>query len=258
MQMFLFASFWIYLRMRRRGFSLGMWVACLVCYCLALLSKTNAAMFPLVVYLYEMTLGRERPWSVRALLRPIPFGLCVLALLGFTKYYLQFSDYDMVVERSGHLSYAAAQLQHHVFHYLSNFAWPYPIRQDPGVEVVVWKQALGAVCLLASWVAAFAWWRRAPLFAFCVLAYQAMLVPTSSVLPLWAEVVAYRPYSASVYSCFGRLSRGLSLRHCSMPARAASVNGRGLVFWVGQRFAANSACARGLRIAAGARALAPL
>ena len=203
MQMFLFASLWIYLRMRRRGFSLGMWIACLICYCLALLSKTNAAMLPMVIYLYEVTMGRARPWSMRALLRPVPFGLCALCLFGFTKYYLNFSDYEMVVESSGHLTYGAAQLQHHVFHYLSNFPWPYPIRQDPGIEIVVWKRAIGAACLLASWLAAFAWWRRWPLFAFCVLAYQVMLVPTSTLLPLWADAVAYRPYSASAFLFLG-------------------------------------------------------
>lgn len=203
MQMFLFASFWIYLVMRRRDFSLWWWLVCLVCYCLALLSKTNAAMLPVVIFLYEVTVGKSRLWSKRALLGPLPFGLCAVSLFCFTKYYLEFSDYDMVVESGGHLTYGSAQLQHHVFHYLSNFAWPYPIRQDPAAPIILWKQLLGSAGLLASWIAVLVWWRRFPLFAFCVLAYQVVLAPTSSFLPLWADLAAYRPYSASAFLFVG-------------------------------------------------------
>lgn len=203
MQMFLFASFWIYLVMRRRGFSVGLWIACLLCFCLALLSKTGAAMMPVVIFLFELTIGKARLRSAQALLRPLPFLVCVLTLFGFTRFYLHFSDYHTVVDSEGGLSYGAAQLQHHVFHYLSNFAWPYPIRQDPAILVVGWKQVVGAGCLLASWTAALLLWRRVPLFAFCVLAYQAMMAPTSSVIPLWADAAAYRPYAGSAFLFIG-------------------------------------------------------
>ena len=48
-------------------------------------------------------------------------------------------------------------------------------------------------------VVAVACWRRRPLVTFGLLSYWVLLIPTSSIVPLLAEIIAYRPYPSSPF-----------------------------------------------------------
>ena len=106
------------------------------------------------------------------------------AVLFFAGVVLGFSDLQNILAGPSPAEYFLAQLQHHVFHYLRNFAWPFEMRMGAVDEAALWQSATGGLLLLASWVLAWRWRRTRPLLVFCLLSYQGMLLLTSSVLPL--------------------------------------------------------------------------
>jgi tetratricopeptide (TPR) repeat protein len=55
------------------------------------------------------------------------------------------------------------------------------------------------VFVLSTFSAAWLARRALPVITFCVLAYWALLVPESSILPLWAIATDYRPYASSPF-----------------------------------------------------------
>ncbi len=198
MQMFTLSALFCYVRMRRLGPSAGRWAVVVGLFLLALLSKKNAVALPAVVLLFELGPAAQ---SIRdgAMWRRVGvFAGCVAAVLLFIEFGLGFSDFDHVVTHSPK-RYAAAQSQHHTFHYLANFAWPFPIRQLADDPVVMWKQIVGGFVIAGAIALAWRWRRAHPLRMFCILSYAVMIALTSSLIPMHSEIVPYRAYPSSPY-----------------------------------------------------------
>lgn len=204
MQVFMIGSLLVYVRMRGSGSdTLGGWVAVLALFILALLSKTGVVVLSGVVVAYEVAVRRERPLSPGPWLRATPFLVLAIAFFAFVSLGLNHSEIDIV--RSNEydpVSYGATQLKLHLFHYMRNFVWPFPIRQGPEVALVgplhpaAWA---GAAFVLSTLSAAWFARRALPVVTFCVLAYWALLVPEASIFPLWALATDYRPYASSPF-----------------------------------------------------------
>lgn len=203
MQMFLVGSLLTYARMRRLGENGRRWTGCLLLVLLSLMSKKNAVAIPAVVILFELLVARQSYRDPRVWLRVGVFVALVGAFLLFVRFGLGFSDFENVVNRPDRVTYMLGEMQHHVFHYVRNFFWPFLIRVAPLQPHVTWQIIVGGVCIVASFVFAAVFWRRWPLLVFCVLAYQALIALTSSVFPLFDEVVGYRPYPASGFFWLG-------------------------------------------------------
>jgi len=224
MEMFLLAAFLGYVRMRRLGDSWWRWALILAALALALLSKTNAVVLPLLVLLFEIVVRRESwarpgPW-----LRALPFGAVAAAFFFYTRFVLGFSDLAAVTSNRWHgtLEYALTQANLHVLVYLPNFFLPHRIHMPAGAEPAGFLDPgalLGVVFILATLIAAWMLRRRTPLVSFCILAYWTLLIPTSSMVPLLTARVDYRPYPASpfLFLCLGLLAvRYLKPRLCAI------------------------------------------
>ena len=204
MQVFLSGSLLQYLRMRRRGWTPAGWGGCLALLVLALMSKSTAAAAPLVVLVFEGTLGRERWRSVVSWRRAAPFALAVLAFYTSVARLLDFSELARVqAQGTVFWRYPLTQARVHVEHYLSNFVWPFPIRMAAWAEPahgLLEPDVLGGLAVVALSLG-FAWRvrRRMPAVAFGILAYWALMLPESSVIPLHHAAVHYRPYPASPF-----------------------------------------------------------
>ena len=198
MQMFLMGSLYCYVRMRRIGETRWRWASCLVLLLLSMLAKKNAAVVPALVLLFEVIPGGGSIKDSAVWRRVSAFAAVVFVVLAFAKFGLDFSDYGNVVTGEAG-PYAAAQLQHHVFHYLRNFVWPFPIRLAAHDTIVLWQQIVGAVCIVGSFSLAWIWIRRRPLVAFGIFGYWVMLALTSSVLPFHSDIVPYRPYPSGAF-----------------------------------------------------------
>ena len=88
-----------------------------------------------LVFLVEMAgrlVKKENPRRAAPYLRALPFAAVVAAHFLYTTFYLRFSDLAQDLDRSGSgWTYALTQARLHVFHYLRNAFWPFPIRQEP-------------------------------------------------------------------------------------------------------------------------------
>jgi tetratricopeptide (TPR) repeat protein len=198
MQMFLFASLTCYARMRRLGETKGRWVLSLALLLLALLSKKNAVVIPALVLFFDLLLARDSIMSRGLWRRAGIFAGVVALLLCYIKFGLDFSDYENVATHSP-MRYAAAQGQHHVFHYLRNFVWPFSIHVLPAEPVETWKQVAGIGFILASLAGIWIWWKTQPMRAFCIVGYAALIAVTSSVIPMHSEIVPYRAYPSGAF-----------------------------------------------------------
>lgn len=234
MEVFLIASLLAYLRLRREGATIWRWGGVLALFVLAILSKTTAAMAPLVVLVFELTVGggsvREAaPWR-----RALPFVAVTLMFFGVSYLTLDFSGLARVQERGLALDwrYPLTEGKVHLFHYLSNFAWPFPIRQAPYVEpargLTDGRVLLGLAVIGSSLAAAWGLRRRAPLAAFCILAYWILMIPESSILSHHHPVVHYRAYASSP---FLYLVIGLAAERFLPPRAALLLGGAAVVYF---------------------------
>jgi Tfp pilus assembly protein PilF len=204
MQVFMIGSFLGYVRMRGSGSdTLRGWAAILALYVLALLSKTGVVVLSGLVVAYEVAVRRESPLSPRVWLRATPFVALAIAFFAYVSLVLNHSEIGVV--RSNEYTpvvYGATQLKLHLFHYMRNFVWPFPIRQGPEVAAAgpLDPAALaGAVFVFFTLSAAWLARRTLPVVTFCVLAYWALLIPEASIFPLWAIATDYRPYASSPF-----------------------------------------------------------
>jgi tetratricopeptide (TPR) repeat protein len=226
MQAAMGGSLYCYLRLRRDGATAGRWALTLFLFLLALLSKTNAVVIILVIFLFETLMAGETPLCRRPWLKVLPFVLVAGLFLAFTRLVLGFSDLDQALADSWFsYSYLLTQFKLHLFHYFRNLVWPFYVRGMPFVAPaaslleprVLLGLALIAGSVLAAWLAR----RRAPVVAFAIFAYWATMVPESSFLPLHQLASAYRgypglPYLALVvavllFQYFPRRAAGLTL-----------------------------------------------
>jgi hypothetical protein len=208
MQVFMLGALLTYVRMRGAGNdTLVGWVATLALYILALLSKTGVVVLCGLVVAYEVAVRGERPLSAGPWLRALPFLCLAIAYFAYVSLVLHHSEIDVV--RSNEytsVSYGATQLKLHLFHYMRNFVWPFPIRQGPDIALngpfhpAAWA---GALFVLFTFFVAWRVRRDLPVVAFCVAAYWALLVPEASIFPLWALAADYRPYASSPFLYLG-------------------------------------------------------
>jgi len=204
MQFFFLGSWLAFVRLRRTGETSASWACVLVLFALALLSKTGSIVAPLLVLLFEWTLGRQSLREVRPYVRAAAFGLVGVAFLAYSRLVLGFSDLANVIKEGGSpMTYALTQAKLHLTHYLRNFVWPLPIRQSPlavqATSVFEPAVALALTFIIATLVFAFRWRRTHPLAAFSIGAYWILMLPESSVLPFYHLAVDYRPYPSSPF-----------------------------------------------------------
>ncbi|MGH7470562.1 MAG: tetratricopeptide repeat protein [Longimicrobiales bacterium] len=219
MQVFFLAALLAYARMRRLGESNWRWTIIIGLIAASLLAKTNLVVAPLLFLAFDIALAGASLRDPRVWQRAATVSAVVFAFFLGTRVFLGFSDIAQVVAQGqALLPYAATQAQLHLFHYLPHFWWPFPIRLLPAVEPAVlndYRTWLSLAFILSSLV--LAWWlgripgrhaawksgkpvpRRAPLFAFCIVAYWILMVPESSVVPLHQAAADYRPYPSSVF-----------------------------------------------------------
>ncbi|MCU1384999.1 MAG: hypothetical protein JWL71_3696 [Acidobacteria bacterium] len=198
MEVFLAATLWAYARMRRRGDSVLGWAVVLVLFAASLLAKTNGIMMPLVVLAFErMIAGRASSWRA-SLGRIAAFAAVIATYFLWTRFGLHFSALQQVLNgRAISTTYPLTQLWVHLI-YLANTVWPFAIREMPAVVIVAgpfeWRALAGAAALLAS--AAIAWRlrRTQPIVTFAIVSYWVLLLPESSILPLYQLRNDYRPY----------------------------------------------------------------
>jgi tetratricopeptide (TPR) repeat protein len=215
-------SLYCYVRMRRVGETPLRWAVTLGLFVLSLLSKPNAAMAVIVVFLFETLVAREKVLSKELWLRVLPFVLMVVLFQGFTRFILGFSDLDQALADPGSsFGYLLTQVKLHLFHYLRNLVWPFEIRGLPyvkQVKSVLDPQMLVALAFIGATIAV-AWLvrRRAPVMAFAIFAYWATMLPESSFLPLHRIAADYRAYPGLPY--LGLVIAMLAFRY--LPPKAA-------------------------------------
>jgi len=207
MQMFLSASFLVYVKMRRtKETVLGYVFAALMLAC-SMLSKTNPVVMPLLILSYEVLVMKGKYTDPKTWLRTLPFGIVVLSFFAYTKFFINFSDVQHLFsfDRASLFYYFPTQARLHLFVYLANFFYPFNIHIEPYVERVgiLNLQAITGILFIAgSLFAAVKARQKNPVLSFCVMAYWIMLLPDSSFMPLHEWMVDYRPYPSSPYLYF--------------------------------------------------------
>ncbi|MFT5154432.1 MAG: tetratricopeptide (TPR) repeat protein, partial [Planctomycetota bacterium] len=192
---FLLLSFLSYLRWRRLGGVRRISLALLFAL-VALMSKTNAVAMPALVFVFEITAGRQRLASRAAWMRTALATLPVLLFFFVTEGLLGFSDRGQVIIDRDPFEYPLTEFRVHLFYYLRNLIWPFEMRALPHIEAakgfIEGGVLLGIAFAIGS--AAFVLLRRAqaPLATFAVAAYWTMFMPTSSFMPFRSFAADYR------------------------------------------------------------------
>jgi tetratricopeptide (TPR) repeat protein len=214
MEAFLAATMLAYVRMRRRGDTAWQWAVVLALFACSLLAKTNGIVMPALVFAFErLVAGRSSSWRA-SLARSAAFAAVVAIFFAWTRFGLHFSALQQVLNGGAvSMTYPLTQLWVHLI-YLANAVWPFAIREMPAVVPVTslsdWRPLAGASVVLSS--AALAWRLRRthPIVSFTIVAYWLLLLPESSVLPLYQLRNDYRPYPSSPFlflACVATASR---------------------------------------------------
>jgi tetratricopeptide (TPR) repeat protein len=203
MQVFSLGMLLAYARMRRLGETAARWAVVIALLALSLLAKTNLVVAPLILLAFDLILART---TLRDRLLWRRAGLAagvVAAFFVVTQLALGFSDLAQVTQaEASPLQYGLTQARLHLFHYLPHFVWPFPIRLLPSIDpgrVSDYRVWLGLLFVVAAVGLAWRYRRTAPIVAFCVIAYWILMIPESSVLPLYQAAVDYRPYAGSLF-----------------------------------------------------------
>ncbi len=178
------------------------WVAALSLLELALLSKVTAAIAPLLILVWEWTIGGRdlrdaRPWK-----RAAPYAAVVIGHLAAARLLLDFGDLSRVQPGvPWSWTYALSQADIHLSEYLKNFVWPEAIRMAPyaleRTTLLDPRVMLGLIVIVASLVLAVKLRRAAPVAAFAILGYWALMIPESSLIPISHLAVHYRAFPSS-------------------------------------------------------------
>ncbi len=241
MEFFLMGSLLAYVRMRREGDTSWRWIVALGFLILALLSKATAAMAPLLVLVFEATMGRGSLRMAAPWLRTAPFVAVVAGFYGFAALVLDFSALAQVQQGGPPFWwYPLTQATVHLFHYLTNFFWPFPIRMAAAVEpargLLEPQVLLGLAVIGAAFFAAWRVRRTAPILAFSIAGYWVLMAPESSILPLHHLAVHYRPYPASP---FFFLALGLVIERWVPSRAAAAIGAAAIAFFAGASVSLN-------------------
>jgi len=201
---FLLSALLCYISAARSGGALA-WIGCGLALLFALLSKQNAALFPVVTFAYELTIGRRRLSDYTLWGRTLSLVWLVGAFLALVRFGLDFSDADQLLIKRAPFEYPLTELRVHLFHYGRNLFFPLYLSPLPAIDGATSPLELGvlsggafvALCLYIALTQA----RRRPLLSFCVLAYFAWLAMTSSILPMRSFAEDYRQLISLPFAC---------------------------------------------------------
>lgn len=201
---FILGALLAYIRASRRP-SVGAWILCALCLLGGLLSKQNAALFPLIALLYELTLGRRSLKDSVLWKRAGGLALFVGAYLAFIRYGIGFSDADQLVVARVPFEYPLTELRLHLSHYAKNLIWPLSLHPLPEIQAATSAANLGVIlgALFIAFALSTAWRsaRSRPLLSFAVFAYFAWLSMTSSVIPMRSFAEDYRQLISLPFAC---------------------------------------------------------
>jgi len=238
---FLTISLYTYVRMRKVGESPLRWTTSLFFLLLALFSKPNALMAPAIVLAFELIVARSRVTSIKTWFRVGVFAIVVVAhyalrghvLLSLPNVGGQATALPLPVSPLAIIKTdipgLMLQLKAHLFYYLRNFVWPFPIRAHPFLTPVKsfldLKMLLGFATIVGSLIVGWFSRKKSPVISFCIFAYWIMFYVTKDI-----------PYPADrwMYSSLPYLSfvaAYLIFKHTAR--RASLVITTGLIFYFG-------------------------
>ena len=209
--------------------------------------KQTAAMFPFLIFLYELYFFHESPWRAlkrrwawAVLLAVLPVGILV-AYMGPTFWEKLQAGYAGRDFTMGQRLLSGARV---TFYYLSLIAWPLPSRltvdYDFPVSSSLWQPpttlpSVIAILALVGWALATASSRR--LLSFSMLWFLGNLVPESTIMPL-DLVFEHRLYLASlgpIAAATAFVVQALSARRTWLAALLLSLAAATLAVWTYQR-----------------------
>jgi len=181
------------------------WSACAVLLVCALFSKQNAALFPAIVFIFELTVGRRGLLDWALWKRTLSFTALVAGFLALVNYGVGFSDADQLLIERAPYEYPLTELRLHLFHYMRNLVWPFMLHPLPAIEPVQNPLEpgvlLGMFFLIVSLSGASLLSKARPLLAFCIFAYFGWLSMTSSILPMRSFAEDYRQLISLPFAC---------------------------------------------------------
>ncbi len=206
MQAFLAVSLYIYTKMRKSKETLGKWAAVIFFFLLALLSKIMVLIVPLLILEFELIMAKSGIPSWKTWARFLAFQLSVF----FVWLYVRFGTiiYGTTAAYMGtslkdRLYYLMTQFKMHLFYYLRNFIYPFPIRGLPDCDVVKSvtdiKMLTGFIFILLTIIIAWHMRKKLPLLSFSIAAYWTMFIPSSSIFPLFQYIADRWMYPSLPY-----------------------------------------------------------
>lgn len=201
-QLFLLASLFLYVRMRRTNGPPWLWLPIIAGATLCLLGKMNVAL-PAVVWALEFGLLDRKAGAWKACVRALPFAAAVGIVFVYVRLVLGFSELANVADAAGSpIDYAVDQLRLYGAHYLWNLLWPWSMGLFPDLSGSPWSDprlGVGVIALGGLLAAAASCRETQPLVTTGVLAYLLLMLPESSLLPLSHAHMPYRPYPGLLF-----------------------------------------------------------
>lgn len=205
--MFYFITLFFFVQGRtadKKSTAIRQYIFCAISAVMAFLSKENAAMLPISVYLYDLLLirgaSRENIYKdAKRVIWPLAgLGLLMVLYLSTTGFPLDYAAYTFTLKER------LLTEPRIIFFYLSLLIYPMPSRLTFDHDYVLstslfspWTTTVAISIILSLVVYAFIIVRRRPLIAFCILFFFMNHIIESSVIPL--EVVwEYRNYVPSL------------------------------------------------------------
>jgi Tfp pilus assembly protein PilF len=206
MQAFMAISLYIYTKMRKQGETPVKWAAVIFFFLLALLSKIMVLIVPFLIMEFELIMAKSKILSWKTWARFLTFQLSVLFVWLYVKFgtiiYGTTSAY-MGTSPKDRLFYLMTQFKMHLFYYLKNFVYPFPVRGLPDCEVVKSladiKMLIGFIFIIFTIITAWHMRKKLPLLSFSIAAYWTMFIPSSSIFPLFQYIADRWMYPSLPY-----------------------------------------------------------
>jgi tetratricopeptide (TPR) repeat protein len=207
MVFFFSASMLTYVAMRRKGDSVGGWVASLLLLSLAILSKQVAILGFALVFLFEWILVDTKLKNWRLWMRTLLFSIPTMVYFLLRYHFLVQSRGSAPLPVPLDVYYPLTMAKAHVFYYLNNLVWPFEMRALARVEFVesMFDPAalLGVLFICCTLILAFYFRKREPIISFSILAYWLLFSLTASIFPFRFLVTDYRQYLPLAFFCLG-------------------------------------------------------
>ena len=192
--------------MRKEGETPLKWTAVIFFFLLALLSKIMVLIVPFLIMEFELIMAKSKIFSRKTWARFLAFQLSVLFVWLYVKFgtiiYKTASAY-MGTSLKERAFYLMTQFKMHLFYYLRNFIYPFPIRGLPDCEVVKSladiKMIIGFIFIILTIITAWHMRKKLPLLSFSIAAYWTMFIPSSSIFPLFQYIADRWMYPSLPY-----------------------------------------------------------